>query len=548
LYSIYTVILMATDKNAAKKALEQATRRVPMRPGDNAHAPPQSFIPKSMPRPRDPREELYMRYNQQGAGRPRDLEQISMQPMDKVIRPVSKIPANNAFPCEDQDIHNVLATYITTDGGGSGGADYYHNWFDSDADNLRNAAIQSSGSTWQIGYRPPPPVPVQTDTTNAAFQDIYIYFDSANKDQSSLPAQGLYIWSVSSLNNALQPITRIIEMEISNFHIQDILTPLTSPAYFFFEQVTLELEQSSAQAMFGPSGLRYHFEFLVEDAGISKLLLPKREGKYVFGIPLRELSIANFRFRAPTKTIVFNQDTYLDCSPINGTNPGVIDLGENHNLGGPGFIANPPNTITAVPGAAGVLGAGQYSWVVTFVVGATETSATLPGTIHPAGTFAALQANLSNIPIGPAGTTARRIYRTVSFAGLYPPGYFLVTTIADNVTTVFVDNTADGALGAALPLTNNTGTTTQVSIFVSGFMSDTQVDAIVNNVDGLLAQINGARTLALSNTTGADFDLGGSFPVTPVVPFKTVIGFRRITFSVRFRSLVGYLTNYITPV
>lgn len=57
------------------------------------------------------------------------------------------------------------------------------------------------------------------------------------------------------------------------------------------------------------------------------------------------------------------------------------------------------------------------------------------------------QVALSGIAAGPAGTTARKVYRTKVGD---PLAYFLLTTIADNVTTVFADNVADAGLGAAL--------------------------------------------------------------------------------------------------
>lgn len=57
------------------------------------------------------------------------------------------------------------------------------------------------------------------------------------------------------------------------------------------------------------------------------------------------------------------------------------------------------------------------------------------------------QVSLTGIAAGPAGTTARKVYRTKVGA---PNDYFLLTTIADNVTLIFTDNVADAALGAAL--------------------------------------------------------------------------------------------------
>lgn len=55
--------------------------------------------------------------------------------------------------------------------------------------------------------------------------------------------------------------------------------------------------------------------------------------------------------------------------------------------------------------------------------------------------------NLSHIPLGPPGTTARRLYRTdVNGTTLK-----LLDTISDNSTTTYTDAIADGSLGAAYP-------------------------------------------------------------------------------------------------
>lgn len=54
------------------------------------------------------------------------------------------------------------------------------------------------------------------------------------------------------------------------------------------------------------------------------------------------------------------------------------------------------------------------------------------------------QVALSSIPVGPAGTTTRIIYRTVAGD---TGDWKKVGTVADNVTTTFADNIADGSLG-----------------------------------------------------------------------------------------------------
>ena len=98
-------------------------------------------------------------------------------------------------------------------------------------------------------------------------------------------------------------------------------------------------------------------------------------------------------------------------------------------------------------GAAGNVNVGSHSWAVTFVTGAGETNLGTNSTPLTIVTSAKI-VNLTAVPLGPAGTTARKIYRTV--AGNTGP-FKLVGTIADNTTTTFTDNIADSGLGADAP-------------------------------------------------------------------------------------------------
>src|ERR1043166_3176001 len=109
----------------------------------------------------------------------------------------------------------------------------------------------------------------------------------------------------------------------------------------------------------------------------------------------------------------------------------------------------------ALSGAgAGNVDAGIHRYRCTFVTADGETDG---GTISAPVTITCPavvgQVQLSTIPIGGNRVTARRIYRTVAGGA----SYFLLTTIADNVTTVYLDNVADVSLGPGIPLANTTG-------------------------------------------------------------------------------------------
>lgn len=114
-----------------------------------------------------------------------------------------------------------------------------------------------------------------------------------------------------------------------------------------------------------------------------------------------------------------------------------------------------PQTPSAAPAAAlagagaGNVNNGAHSYAYTFLDAYGNESA-------PSATAVATVVNLavdgkvavSSIAAGPSGTVSRKVYRSV--AATTTP-LKLLTTIADNVTTTYTDNTADGSLGANAP-------------------------------------------------------------------------------------------------
>lgn len=113
--------------------------------------------------------------------------------------------------------------------------------------------------------------------------------------------------------------------------------------------------------------------------------------------------------------------------------------------------------VLPVPGVATLglasgttLGIGVYKYEVTFVNADGETSGGTSASITTTSTNQ--KVNLTAIPLGASGVTARKIYRTAVGGSTYK----LVTTIADNTTTTYTDTTADSSLGATIPTTNTT--------------------------------------------------------------------------------------------
>jgi hypothetical protein len=101
-------------------------------------------------------------------------------------------------------------------------------------------------------------------------------------------------------------------------------------------------------------------------------------------------------------------------------------------------------TLTVVAGTG--LGVGVYQYGVT-LVGPDGGESLLGTTASATTTSGNQQINLSAIPTGPTGTTARKVYRTKVGASTF----FLLTTLADNSTTTLSDTTADTALPTTTP-------------------------------------------------------------------------------------------------
>ncbi|MDB5182188.1 MAG: exported protein of unknown function, partial [Candidatus Saccharibacteria bacterium] len=144
---------------------------------------------------------------------------------------------------------------------------------------------------------------------------------------------------------------------------------------------------------------------------------------------------------------------YYKVSAVNGS--GESAGSTEASFTGASFtpISAPGAATAALNATAGNL-TGTYSYVVTFVTANGETTA---GTASNSVTASAQTIDLSSIPLGPSGTTARKIYRTAAGGSTY----MLNTTINDNTTTTLTaDNVIDGSLGATPPASNTARTNT----------------------------------------------------------------------------------------
>ena len=114
-----------------------------------------------------------------------------------------------------------------------------------------------------------------------------------------------------------------------------------------------------------------------------------------------------------------------------------------------------PTVALADPAVAGNVTAGAHTYAVAFYNGA---GITCPGPTAIATVVNAAvngKVEMTNLPIGPVGTTGRKLYRsTVANTNLV-----LLATIANNTDTTYTDNIADGSLGAAAVTINGAAAT-----------------------------------------------------------------------------------------
>jgi hypothetical protein len=107
-----------------------------------------------------------------------------------------------------------------------------------------------------------------------------------------------------------------------------------------------------------------------------------------------------------------------------------------------------------------------------------------------------------------------------------------------------VAGTSPARITTALP--HGVAIATTVSIFCSNFSSNVgNVDSLINSQTGFLVTSINANTLEFAPLAAVGFDFTA---VLTAVPGNLVVGFRRIAFSVRFRTIVNMETNRIIPV
>lgn len=170
---------------------------------------------------------------------------------------------------------------------------------------------------------------------------------------------------------------------------------------------------------------------------------------------------------------VVNVYIYAQCSAFGATYRQLWSVNNNPSLAGQG----------------NVLGTRPYR---------SDPFASWPA-LSGVNNSAANQFTVGAIATGPASVTSRKLYRTV-VNGSAP---LLVTTIADNTTTSYTDNKADGALGAAAPASDTSGLTMPTGQVAAGSTSLPLASAAGFNAAGGYAIIgNGEQVVRYTGISG----------------------------------------------
>jgi uncharacterized phage protein gp47/JayE len=238
-------------------------------------------------------------------------------------------------------------------------------------------------------------------------------------------------------------------------------------------------------------------QLLLEDSFVSSATFQalRRHGEQ-YGLAMQDgtVSIGSLVFSGGGGTYV-PIGTEVAYDPGAGLDPVYFDTTSDGTIPNPG-TPTPPTA--AVNVTAGNLN-GLYEYLVTFVTASGET---VPSAESNAVSPVSQQVNLTAIPIGGPGTTARRIYRSLNGSGVYRR----ITEIANNTATTFTDNVTDAVMnaGSLVPTVDSA-----LSITVT---AQAQVSGVEGNVAaGAITELTNAPA-TLTDVINISAFSGGSDP------------------------------------
>lgn len=141
-----------------------------------------------------------------------------------------------------------------------------------------------------------------------------------------------------------------------------------------------------------------------------------------------------------------------------------------------------PTAALVDPAAAGDVDTGVHKYAVAFYNGAGSSTPGPAVTVTVADKAVNGKVLITDLPLGPTGTTGRKLLRTKAGA----TAFFVQQTIANNTaTTAVVDNTADSAISVAAETVNGAAATVLTGTIK---FSNAVVTSLFDQpVDGVLA-------------------------------------------------------------
>ncbi len=129
------------------------------------------------------------------------------------------------------------------------------------------------------------------------------------------------------------------------------------------------------------------------------------------------------------------------------------------------------------------------------------------------------QAALTGIAIGPTGVTSRKVYRTAAGGSQL----MLQSTIANNTATTLTDSTADGSLGANVPIVDTSALTTQAGVVPAGSTSLLLASTVDFNTSGGWVVIGNGKQIVrytgISSSSLTGVPASGAGAITAAVAY-----------------------------
>lgn len=278
----------------------------------------------------------------------------------------------------------------------------------------------------------------------------------------------------------------------------------------------------------------------------SLTFLPWSDGTYLDYKGVYEIGLARLTATNATGVVTFigERGTFIGNGTIISNTPVLADdtLYQYTTLADDEIgMSAPVVAVSAVAGGVGAITSGTgltlepISYKVTFVGRGGETD---PGPASTALSVNNKVISLTDIPVGPSGTTARKIYRKDSAANEYR----LLTTISNNTTTVYTDNTATALATTLAPLVNDTD---RVDIDCESVNTGFEFNVGSYEIDQVVDSIDGVDTVENANpfTGGIDDETDEDYQTRLVVALSSDVGQGNKSDYIRWAKTVSGVDN-----